>query len=174
MLKIFYPKLYASSLVGIEPELLKKLGLKGILMDLDNTIVRRDSNRFSKEVEAWLVELRSRGFKLGIVSNNSRQRVGAVAGLLDLPSVHRAVKPLVSPFRRAMKMLGTKPAETALIGDQIFTDIFGGNLCGLYTILVVPLEGKEFWGTRLFSRPLEKIILTRLKRYPEVLHGRWD
>jgi len=174
LLKIFYPKLYASSLVGIEPELLKKLGLKGILMDLDNTIVRRDSNRFSKEVEAWLVELRSRGFKLGIVSNNSRQRVGAVAGLLDLPSVHRAVKPLVSPFRRAMKMLGTKPAETALIGDQIFTDIFGGNLCGLYTILVVPLEGKEFWGTRLFSRPLEKIILTRLKRYPEVLHGRWD
>ncbi|HBC94015.1 MAG TPA: YqeG family HAD IIIA-type phosphatase, partial [Pelotomaculum sp.] len=97
-----------------------------------------------------------------------------VAGLLGLPAVHRAVKPLVGPFRRAMGMLGTKPAETALIGDQIFTDIFGGNLCGLYTILVVPLQGKEFWGTRLFSRPLEKIVLARLKRYPEVLHGRWD
>jgi HAD superfamily phosphatase (TIGR01668 family) len=174
LLKIFYPKLYSSSLVEIEPEFLEKLGLKGILLDLDNTIVRRESNRFSKEVEAWLVELRSRGFKLGIVSNNSRQRVGAVAGLLELPPVHRAVKPLVSPFRRAMKMLGTKPAETALIGDQIFTDILGGNLCGLYTILVVPLAGKEFWGTRLFSRPLEKIVLARLKRYPEVLHGRWD
>ncbi|TEB06623.1 Pyrophosphatase PpaX [Pelotomaculum schinkii] len=174
MLKILYPKLYASSLVEIEPELLEKLGLKGILLDLDNTIVRRDSNRYSEEVGEWLRELRARGFRLGIVSNNSRQRVGAVARLLDLPAVHRAVKPLVSPFRRAMNMLGTKPAETALIGDQIFTDIFGGNLCGLYTILVVPLKGKEFWGTRLFSRPLEKIVLARLKRYPEVLHGRWD
>lgn len=174
MLKIFYPKLYASSLIDIEPEFLEELGLKGILMDLDNTIVCRDSNEFSKEVEVWLGELRARGFKLGIISNNSRKRVGAVAGSLDLPAVHRAVKPLVSSFRRAMKMLGTKPEETALIGDQIFTDILGGNLCGLYTILVVPLEGKEFWGTRLFSRPLEKIVLTRLRRSPEVWHGRWD
>lgn len=174
MLKILYPKLYAPSLVEIEPELLEKLGLKGILLDLDNTIVSRDSNRYSEEVGEWLGELRARGFRLGIVSNNSRQRVGAVADLLELPAVHRAIKPLVGPFRRAMGMLGTKPAETALIGDQIFTDIFGGNLCGLYTILVVPLQGKEFWGTRLFSRPLEKIVLARLKRYPEVLHGRWD
>ncbi|MDD4239751.1 MAG: YqeG family HAD IIIA-type phosphatase [Desulfotomaculaceae bacterium] len=174
MLKIFYPKLYASSLVEIEPELLEKLGFKGILLDLDNTIVCRDSNRCSKEVGEWLGELRARGFKLGIISNNSRRRVGAVAGQLGLPSVHRAVKPLVSPFRRAMKMLGTKPEETALIGDQVFTDIFGGNLCGLYTILVVPLEGKEFWGTRLISRRLEKIVLARLKQYPEILHGQWD
>lgn len=174
MLKIFYPKLYAPALVEIEPEFLEKLGVKGVLLDLDNTIVRRDSNVFSKEVEQWLGELRARGFKLGIVSNNSRHRVGAVAGLLDLPAVHRAVKPMSTPFRRAMKLLGTKPSETALIGDQIFTDIFGGNLCGLYTILVVPLEGKEFWGTRFFSRPLEKIVLARLKRYPEVLYGRWD
>lgn len=174
MLKIFYPKLYASSLIEIEPELLEDLGLKGILFDLDNTIVRRDSNKFSKEVEEWLCELRARGFKLGIVSNNSRQRVYDVARQLKLPAVSRAVKPLCSPFRRAMKMLGTDPAETALIGDQIFTDIFGGNMCGLYTILVVPLKGREFWGTRFFSRPLEKIVLSRLKRYPEVLHGRWD
>jgi HAD superfamily phosphatase (TIGR01668 family) len=174
LLKIFYPKLYASSLVEIEPEFLEKLGLKGILLDLDNTIVRRDSNKFTKEVGEWLGEIRAHGFKLGIVSNNSRKRVSDVAGLLEIPAVHRAVKPLASPFRRAMNMLGTTPQETALIGDQIFTDIFGGNLCGLYTILVVPLEGKEFWGTRLFSRPLEKIVLARLKRYPEVLHGRWD
>ncbi|HBC94014.1 MAG TPA: YqeG family HAD IIIA-type phosphatase, partial [Pelotomaculum sp.] len=81
MLKILYPKLYAPSLVEIEPELLEKLGLKGILLDLDNTIVSRDSNRYSEEVGEWLGELRARGFRLGIVSNNSRQRVGAVAGL---------------------------------------------------------------------------------------------
>jgi len=173
-LKIFYPKLYASSLLKIKPEFLEDIGIRGILLDLDNTIVRRDSNTFSREVEEWVAEMRARGFKLGIVSNNSRQRVRDLAGLLELPAVHRAVKPLSVSFRKAMNMLGTIPSETALIGDQIFTDILGGNLCGLYTILVVPLEGKEFWGTRLFSRPLEKIVLMRLKRYPEVLHGRWD
>lgn len=174
MLKIFYPKMYVSSILEIKPDLLKELGLKGILFDLDNTIVRRDSDRFSPEVSEWLSELRRRGFRLGIVSNNSRKRVGAIARPMALPAVHRAVKPWVRPFRRALKMLGTSPRETALIGDQIFTDIFGGNLTGLYTILVVPMQGKEFWGTRLLSRPLEKIVLARLKNCPEVFYGKWD
>lgn len=174
MLKIFYPKMYVSSVTEIKPELLKQLGLKGIIFDLDNTIVRRDSVIFSPEVSKLLSEFREEGFKMGIVSNNSRKRVGAVAGQLALPAVYRAVKPLVRPFRRALEMLGTKPNETALVGDQIFTDIFGGNMAGLYTILVVPMEGKEFWGTRLIGRPLEKIVLARLKKSPEVFDGKWD
>ena len=122
----------------------------------------------------WLSELRSLGLELCIVSNNSRGRVGSIAGLMDLPAVPRAVKPFVSSFRRALKLTGTLPGETALVGDQIFTDILGGNLTGLYTILVVPMKGKEFWGTRLFNRPLEKIVLARLKKCPEVFHGKWD
>lgn len=174
MLKILYPKIYVSSLLEIKPDMLKGLGIKGILFDLDNTLIRRDSDSFSPEVSEWLFELRKRGFKLGIVSNNSSKRVGAIAGPMALPAVHRAVKPWVRPFRRAMKLLGTSPRETALIGDQIFTDIFGGNLSGLYTILVVPMKGKEFWGTRLISRPLERIVLARLKKYPEVFYGKWD
>ncbi|MGI6491798.1 MAG: YqeG family HAD IIIA-type phosphatase [Peptococcaceae bacterium] len=174
MLNIFYPKLYAASLVELKPEFLRELGLRGVLLDLDNTVVRRDSLVFSKEVKAWLDELRAYGFKMCIISNNSKRRVGAAAEQLQIPAVHRAVKPLGSPFRRGLKILGTRPEETALIGDQIFTDILGGNRCGLYTILVVPLEGKEFWGTRLFSRPLEKLILARLKQRPEVFHGKWD
>lgn len=174
MLKIFYPKMYVASVTEIKPELLKELGIRGILFDLDNTIVRRDSERFTPEVAEWLSDLKRHGFKLGIVSNNSRKRVRAIAVPLAVPAVHRAVKPWVGPFRRALKMLGTSPRETALIGDQIFTDIFGGNLTGLYTILVVPMKGKEFWGTRLFSRPLEKVVLARLKKCTEVFHGKWD
>lgn len=174
MLKIFYPKMYVSSILEIKPALLKELGLKGIVFDLDNTIMRRDSVVFAPEILSFLSDLREQGFKLGIVSNNSRKRVGAVAGQMSLPAVCRAVKPLVRPFRRALKMMGTKPEETALVGDQIFTDILGGNLAGLYTVLVVPMEGKDFWGTRLIVRPLEKIVLARIKKSAGVLHGKRD
>jgi HAD superfamily phosphatase (TIGR01668 family) len=174
LFRILYPKMYVSSVSEIQPVLLKELGIKAVLLDLDNTIVRRDAFHFTPAVSNWLSELRSLGLELCIVSNNSRGRVGSIAGLMDLPAVPRAVKPFVSSFRRALKLTGTLPGETALVGDQIFTDILGGNLTGLYTILVVPMKGKEFWGTRLFNRPLEKIVLARLKKCPEVFHGKWD
>lgn len=174
MLKNLYPRIYVSSILEIKPGLLKDLGLKGVIFDLDNTIVRRDSLNAPPEILKLITELREEGFKMGIVSNNSRRRVGTIAAEMDMPAVHRAVKPLAGPFRRALKLLGTSPRETALVGDQIFTDILGGNMAGLYTILVVPMQGKEFWGTRLISRHLEKIVLARLKRKPEVFHGNWD
>jgi len=174
LLKVFYPKIYVSSVTDIQIEWLKELGIKGVLFDLDNTIIRRDSYQFPPEVSKYIDELRRYGFKMGIISNNRRKRVGAIAGLLNIPSVHRAIKPWVKPFRRALKMLGTSAEETALVGDQIFTDILGGNLAGLHTILVVPMQGKDFWGSRLISRPLEKLILTRLSKYTEVIYVNRD
>ncbi|OPX84760.1 MAG: UMP phosphatase [Pelotomaculum sp. PtaB.Bin104] len=174
MLKILYPRIFATSVTDIQIELLRELGIKGILFDLDNTIVSRDSNQFPPEVLEYLNKLRLQGFKLGIVSNNGRRRVSSIAGLLEIPAVHRAVKPWSRSFRRALKMLGTSACETALVGDQIFTDILGGNLAGLHTILVVPLEGSDFWGSRLISRPLEKLVLARLHKYTEVLNEKRD
>ncbi len=174
MFRILYPKMYVSSVHEIKPGRLQELGLKAILLDLDNTIIRRDAFHFSPAVSSWLSELRSLGIKMCIVSNNSPGRVGSIAGLMDLPAVDRALKPLGMSFHRAMKLIGTSPGETALVGDQIFTDILGGNLTGLYTILVVPMKGKEFWGTRLINRPLERFVLARLKKCPEVFYGKWD
>jgi hypothetical protein len=174
LLKIFYPKLYVPTITEIKPGLLLDLGLKGVIFDLDNTIIRRDSDNALPEVRELILELRGEGLRMGIVSNNSRRRVGAIAAEMEMPFVHRAVKPFPGPFKRALELMGTSPQETALVGDQIFTDIFGGNLAGLFTILVVPMEGKEFWGTRLISRHLEKIVLARIKKDPEVFHGKWD
>lgn len=174
LLKIFYPKIYVSSVTRIQIEWLKELGIKGILFDLDNTIIRRDSYQFSPEVAKYINGLQRHGFKIGIISNNRRKRVKAIAGLLQIPSIHRAVKPCVKPFRKALKMLGTSAAETALVGDQIFTDILGGNLAGLHTILVVPMQGKDFWGSRLVCRPLEKLVLARINKYPEVVYDQRD
>lgn len=159
MFKVFYPKLYVAKLFDIDFNGLQSKGIRGILLDLDNTIVPRDEDCCSNEVTRWLKDLQKRGFKLCIVSNNLPARVQALASSFAVPAVYRAVKPTKRPFLKAMELLGTTPRETAIIGDQIFTDVFGGNRLGLYTILVVPLPGREFWATRMFNRRLEKLIL---------------
>lgn len=162
--KLLYPKLYVPSVHDINLDDLLGRGIRSVLFDLDNTLVPRDVNRFSPEIACWFRELKDRGFKLCIVSNNSPGRVCSLAGPMDIPYVCRAVKPRKRPFRRAMELLGASPGETAVIGDQIFTDILGGNRLGLYTILVVPMSGKEYWATELINRRLEKIVLAGLKK----------
>lgn len=173
MFKIFYPKTYVSSLVDIPIEWLKKKGIKGVLCDLDNTIIRRDAKQFSPEVIRYIGELRRQGFAVGIISNNMGRRVRAAAKLLNVPAVHRAAKPRGKPFRKALKMLGTSAEETVLVGDQVFTDILGGNRAGLHTILVLPMEGKDFWASRLVLRPLERLLLAHWrKKYMGTCRGR--
>ncbi len=164
MLRIFYPNMYVPSILDISPDELHKLGITTILLDLDNTIVPRDLDKFSNEIKAWLTGMQQRGFKLCIVSNNSSARVSALAGPLKIPWVVRALKPLRRAFMRAIRLVDATPEETVVVGDQIFTDILGGNMLGMFTILVVPMPGKEFWGTKLINRRLEKVVLARIAR----------
>ncbi len=164
MFKLLYPKLYVAKLFDIDLAELQKKGICAILLDLDNTIVPRDQDCCPGEIVQWIKKAKKHGFKLCIVSNNSPARVQTLASSLAIPAVYRAVKPARRPFIQAMKLLGVAPDQTAFIGDQIFTDVLGGNRLGLYTILVAPLPGREFWATRLFSRRLEKLILCRLNR----------
>ena len=163
MRRILYPNMYFPSILEIKPEELHKQGISTLLLDLDNTIVRRDMNKFSPEIKKWLAEMREEGFKLCIVSNNSGARVGSLAAQLNIPWI-RAFKPWSRSFRQAMRLVGAQHKETAVIGDQIFTDILGGNISGVFTILVKPLPGKEFWATKMFNRRLEKIVLIHLER----------
>ncbi len=161
---LLLPRLYVPSVLEIDLDLLSRQGICGIMLDLDNTIAKRDQESFSAEVVRWIQEVKQRNFKACIISNNRPKRVHALAQELSLPAVCRAVKPLRAPFRRALVMLGTAPEQTAIVGDQIFTDILGGNCLGLYTILVAPLPGKEFWATRLINRQLEKLVLWWIKK----------
>jgi HAD superfamily phosphatase (TIGR01668 family) len=162
MIDLLCPRLYVSSLFDINLEDLCQRGIRGILFDLDNTIIPRHLDDFSAEVSCWMNEVRQRNFKACIFSNNKAKRVYALAELLGLPAVCQAAKPRRRAFRRALELMGTAPAETAIVGDQVFTDILGGNRLGLYTILVVPMPGREFWATRLINRQLEKFVLRRL------------
>ncbi|MEG6615862.1 YqeG family HAD IIIA-type phosphatase [Peptococcaceae bacterium 1198_IL3148] len=161
-MRIFYPNMYVSSLTNINIDKLKKIGIKAILFDLDNTLVPWNSNDLAKETAEWFASLQRAGFKTCILSNNSQQRVAGMCDVLAIPGLHKASKPRRRAFCRAMQMLNVKPEETAMVGDQVFTDVLGGNRLGLFTILVVPMSSHEFIGTRI-NRQFEKIVLRRIK-----------
>ncbi|WP_238442408.1 YqeG family HAD IIIA-type phosphatase [Desulfofalx alkaliphila] len=161
-MRIFYPDMYVSALQNIDIEQLKQRGIKALIFDLDNTIIPWGSNDMPDETVAWFANLKEQGFKVCIVSNNSKDRVAQMAGILQIQAIHKAAKPLRRAFLRAVQMMDVRPEETAMVGDQIFTDVLGANRLGLYTILVMPINKREFIGTRI-NRQLEKLVLRRIR-----------
>lgn len=161
MLRKFYPKAYISSLAEVGPEFFINKGIKGLILDLDNTIIPWKAWVLEPSMTDLLKQFREAGLSLCVVSNALNQRVESLLKPLGIPGIGRAVKPRRRPFKNALKILGTEAKETAVVGDQIFTDIFGGNRLGLYTVLVVPISKKEFFGTRIV-RLIEKRLLNRL------------
>ena len=158
------PDLSVDTIYDIDMEHLKSLGIKGIVTDLDNTLVRWDEPEATPELMRWLDHVRDAyGIKVVIASNNSNHRVERFAKPLNIPFISKARKPRRVPFVKAMQVLGTRPQETAMIGDQMFTDVLGGNRMGLYTILVVPIGDKEFIGTKVL-RMMERVALSVLRR----------
>jgi len=161
MLKKLKPKLYVDSIYHIDFEKLKRKGINGIIIDLDNTITEWDNPRLSDQTCDWFAKMKHSGLKACIASNNSHDRVVKAVEKLGIPYVAKANKPRRGAFRKAMEIMKTKPEQTAVVGDQIFTDILGGNRLNLFTILVVPINTKEFIGTRLV-RILERKVLKSL------------
>ncbi|MGI6097048.1 MAG: YqeG family HAD IIIA-type phosphatase [Dethiobacteria bacterium] len=163
MLKLLCPDLFLDNIYALDHKYLKERGIKGIITDLDNTLVPWNERSFYPRLGSWLRELQREGLKVCIVSNNSHQRGAEMADALGVPAVWKAVKPRRIAFRRALKMLNLAPEEVAVIGDQIFTDILGGNRLSLYTILVTPINKREFIGTRIM-RCLERLVISQLKK----------
>ena len=159
-----YPDMYIDSILEVPLDYLKSQGIRAFIMDLDNTVTEWNSNYITPEVGQWFITINKLDIKACIISNNSEKRVLPVAGALNIPYVYRAKKPRRTAFLRAMNILQTGPLHTAVIGDQIFTDIWGGNRAGAYTILVTPIANKEFAGTKI-SRCLETFILRKLTKY---------
>jgi HAD superfamily phosphatase (TIGR01668 family) len=150
------------TLFDIDIDALAAQGIRGIIFDLDNTIIPWDSREMDATIVAWLRDVLDRGFKVAIVSNNWRGRVREIAARFDLPFVSRAYKPAKTGFRRALAELGLEPGEVAVVGDQLFTDVLGGNRLGLMTIWVKPLSANEFIGT-LIQRRAERLAVRMLR-----------
>ncbi len=157
------PSWYVSAIQEVNLERLSTQGVRGVIFDLDNTLVPADAAEPLPPVRAWIARLHAMGFRSCIVSNNFATRTKAIGQILQVPVVTSAVKPAPWAFRRAMRVMGTQPSQTALIGDQVFTDVLGGNLLGIRTILVDPISPREFPTTRLV-RLAERLVRSRIVR----------
>lgn len=161
--KYLCPKQYVEDIYQIDFGHLKNRGIKGMILDLDNTLVPWNDHAVYPEVRAWVGALKAAGFRACIVSNNDARRGRKVKEILEVPAFWKAVKPRRRTFRKAMATMGLQSSEVAVVGDQVFTDILGGNRLGLYTILVHPIDKREFLGT-MCVRKIERIVLTGLRR----------
>ena len=163
MFQLLCPDQHLNSIFELDPEQLRAKSIKGIIIDMDNTLISRNNRAICPRLRCWLSWLKEEGFYLCIVSNNIPGRRRAKLALdLDIPAIWYAVKPRRRPFRKALEKMKLSAGEAAVIGDQIFTDVLGGNRLGLYTILVIPISAKEFIWTRLMRR-LEQLILNSLQ-----------
>ncbi|WP_337868767.1 YqeG family HAD IIIA-type phosphatase [Meiothermus sp.] len=152
------PKAHLQSVTAITPQWLEERGLKAVLLDLDNTLVPYKTYGEAPEgLVEWLQTLKEAGIQVMLVSNGSRRRVRYWRAKLGVPGFGPAGKPWFG-FRKALRRLALTHRQVAVVGDQLFTDVLGGNLVGAYTVLVPPLSKREMGYTRLV-RKLERWVL---------------
>ena len=136
---ILLPRYSFRELTDIPPDFLGRLGIRFLMIDLDNTIAAYDEHAPSDRVSRWAVEMRRRGITMHIVSNSTREdRVRAFSGALGVGYVARARKPSPDGLLEAMATAGFGAAESALIGDQVFTDVIAANRAGIISMIVRP------------------------------------
>ncbi len=155
---MFFPKKKVHRVTDISVEYLRKQGIGGLILDIDNTLTTHDNPIPSDGVAHWLDTMRENDIKMIVLSNNHGPRVEPFAKILGLDYISEGKKPLTSGFKRCAKALSLQKQELCIIGDQIFTDVLGGNLYGCHSILVEPIQPES---TRFFrfKRAMEKIIL---------------
>lgn len=161
-MKKLYPNLYIDKIENITIEQLIKNKIKLLILDVDNTLIDYYKN-LSEDVINWAKEIRGQGIKLYILSNtNNKEKVKNVANKLDIPYKYFAMKPFKKGFLKIQKELNIKPENIAVVGDQIFTDILGGNRARMFTILVEPINNKDYWYTA-WKRPIENRVKNKVK-----------
>jgi HAD superfamily phosphatase (TIGR01668 family) len=158
-----------TTIYDIDLNALRASGFRGIITDLDNTLVGAKDPQATPELLEWLKRVKEAGFKVVIVSNNRHARVSAFAEPLGIPFIHRAKKPTSASFRKAMQLLQTSAKQTVVIGDQMLTDVLGGNRMGLYTVLVKPISLQDEGFFTKVNRRIERLALTMMKKQQEEL-----
>jgi len=165
--RLLTPDVCLASIYGISPDGLKKHGIKGLILDIDNTLVPTYTRDADIKIKSFLEFLNHNGIKTMIVSNARQARVEQFCRHIHIDYIYKARKPLKSGFLKAAGMMGLEPCDVAIVGDQLFTDILGGNLLGMKTILIKPIDENEPFLIKL-KRLLEKPFL-RGRHYMEKL-----
>lgn len=139
---LFYPDHYFDSVLDIPFEELYRRGYRGVMFDIDNTLVPHNAPA-NERARAFMSQLREIGYKTCLISNNREKRVEPFARELGTDFVCMAWKPFTGGYKRGMDRIGTRPDNTIFVGDQIFTDVIGARKLGILTILVKPINPKE-------------------------------
>lgn len=157
MFRTFYPKEYVDSTYVIDFDSFAKKGYKGVIFDIDNTLVMHDAPADEKAKKLF-AHLKDLGMNACLLSNNKEPRVSMFNSEIHVNAIHKGGKPSPKGYRKAMELMGTNEETTLFVGDQLFTDVWGANLTGIYSILVKPIDPKEEIQIVL-KRYLEKIVL---------------
>lgn len=157
MFNIFYPDAYMVSTYVIDFEKLYRMGYRGLIFDIDNTLVPHGAPTDSRS-DALFMRLKAIGFDTCLISNNQEPRVKPFAEAVGSKFVCNAHKPSTKNYKKAMELMRTDPQTTIFIGDQLFTDVWGAKRTGIKSILVRPIHPKEEIQIVL-KRYLEKIVL---------------
>lgn len=160
---LFTPHVIFRGVEAITPEYLAQNGIKALILDVDNTLTGHGSQELPPQVAAWLERMKAAGVGLIIASNNFEDRVAPFAQRVGLAHCSFCCKPSPFGLARARRALGVQKQETALVGDQIFTDALGANLYGIKMLLVQPMHADTTWTVRL-KRRLEGPILDHYYR----------
>ena len=162
-MKIFRPKLHFKNVQEIDLAKLRALGINNLIIDLDETLRKRNSDHIPEGSVKWIEEVKRKGFKVCITSNNPFPwQIRKIEKIFNVPCSFLALKPFPIAFKHAMHLLRSDPSDTASIGDQLFTDILGANLIGICSILVDPITGAEKGMFRRMMRWLEQKVFPRV------------
>ena len=163
MIELFKPDMYVKDIYAIDYKKLKSYGIKCILFDLDNTLVPYYKKKPSRKIKDFIENLKDMGFKVIIFSNSNKKRLTPFKNTLEVDCSASSRKPFQTKFKKVLNEYKYNQSEVAMIGDQIPTDIYGGNKMGIFTILVKPISDKESLPTRI-NRILENSIIKKLEK----------
>lgn len=158
MFERFYPHVTAKNVFELDKKFYKDNGIKGVIFDIDNTLVTHDTVRPPEEILEYFKFLENMGIKYSIVSNNYKERVDLFCENLGIPYIARAWKPFKKNLKEMCRIFDLRASEVCLVGDQIFTDIYGGRRMKFYTVLVTAVGENE---TKFvaFKRIFEKAVM---------------
>ncbi|MFN8139813.1 MAG: YqeG family HAD IIIA-type phosphatase [Fimbriimonadales bacterium] len=160
----FCPSFRARKLSEIVPSELVASGIKAVLLDVDNTLVNWKAMHIPEETSAWIQDCMNAGLKLCLVSNTRNPaRLHELSNRLGIPYARGKMKPSRQPFEDALRKVNATVAEAVMVGDQMFTDVWGGNRMGMITIWLEPRHSREFFGTKI-SRVAEKAVGRLIER----------
>lgn len=158
MFQCFYPDLWVDSTYQIDFEKLREKGVDALIFDIDNTLVPHGAPADDRTI-ALFRRLHLLGFSMMLLSNNKETRVKMFCDAVEGASyIYKAGKPGKKGYEKAMELMDSNAETTVFIGDQLFTDVWGARRCGIYSILVRPIDKKEEIQI-VFKRYLEKIVL---------------